>query len=113
MPLPYSALSPEQVASIEYLFCDAAFGSDPAAYLYEIDARGQVTGRSTIAGIDGTVRTGRNRRVTGCNLTVQIDAHVTRDQLENARNQWDLYLDKLSRRIVINCQQMAASEISN
>jgi hypothetical protein len=112
MPLPYSALSPEQATSIEYLFCDAAFGSDPVAYLYEIDARGQVTGRSSIAGNGGTARKGGNRKVTGVDLTVRIDAHVTRDQLENARNQWDLYLDKLARRIVINCQQMAVSEIS-
>lgn len=75
MSLPYPALSQDQKSRAEYLFCDSAFGTDPNAYLYEVDAGGEISGR--IAENDGTVRTGGRGRNPGSRLTVREEAHIT------------------------------------
>jgi hypothetical protein len=43
--LPYSSLSSSQQAQVAVIFYDATFGSDPAGYLYELQADGQLSGQ--------------------------------------------------------------------
>ena len=45
--LPFSSLTPNMCARVAYLFADQSFGSDPAAYVYEMDDKGEITGRKS------------------------------------------------------------------
>ena len=50
--LPLSSLSPHQQAQAARIFQDAAFGSDPAAYAYELEAAtGQLSGQRSQMGL--------------------------------------------------------------
>jgi hypothetical protein len=53
MALPFASLTPTQQAQAAQIFQDAIFGSDPAAYAYELHADGQLTGQRYRPGPDG------------------------------------------------------------
>ena len=59
--LPFSSLSPQQQAQAARIFQDAAFGSDPAAYAYELEAAtGQLSGqRCQVSPIGKKIQQGR------------------------------------------------------
>jgi len=41
--LPFSSLTPNMRARVAYLFADQSFGSDPDAFVYELDNQGEIT----------------------------------------------------------------------
>ena len=45
MAFPFASLTPTQQAQAARIFQDEIFGSDPAAYTYELEATGQLTGQ--------------------------------------------------------------------
>ena len=47
MNIAFEALTDEQKKKVDYLFADPHFGTDPAAFIYEIE-KGQITGRTAI-----------------------------------------------------------------
>jgi hypothetical protein len=53
----YAALTSAQRGQVDYLFADAHFGTDPAAYEYELNTQGDVNGRTAIQ----PIHTGRTR----------------------------------------------------
>ena len=46
--LPFTALTEQQRARIAWLFADKAFGTDPAAFIYEQDEAGEINSRRRI-----------------------------------------------------------------
>lgn len=59
--LSYSALDKSQLEQVKDLFADDVFGTDAAAFIYEVDKRGVVVGR--IAGSDQLSVNSRNATV--------------------------------------------------
>jgi hypothetical protein len=45
MAFPFASLTPTQQAQAARIFQDGIFGSDPAAYTYELEATGHLTGQ--------------------------------------------------------------------
>jgi hypothetical protein len=80
--LAYSALNDRQLAQVAYLFADAFFITDPAAYQYEISRNGDVTGRS-IAVRGCQVR--KARSIAPVKLTAQEETHLTDQIIQRAR----------------------------
>lgn len=59
----FASLTPAQRAQVEYLFCDAAFNSDPAAYDYQLDGE-TVVARSALAKPGDAVHAKKPRTVS-------------------------------------------------
>ena len=77
----YLSLTHAQRARVEYLFADDVFGTDPTSYEYEVNARGEVTGRTRIS------RSGReetmSKRQPSAVITVRAEETITEEALSN------------------------------
>ena len=75
--VPYSTLKHAQRKQADYLFADQAFGTDASAYLYELDKSGGITGRKSLANVEGR----RSRKVTQTEIRIRPLVNVSAAQM--------------------------------
>ncbi len=78
--LAHSQLNDAQLAQVAYLFADAHFGNDARAFVYEVDRRGDVKGR-TLAEGQPPAHSGRSKRNAPVNIQTTQEAHVTESMI--------------------------------
>lgn len=105
MSLPYLQLDETQRARIAYLFADAHFGGDPAAYLYELDKRGVVTGRTPIH----MEAAGRARQTPPVLVSVIQEVNPTDEMIARAR----MSMDALAASIAEHLYQLETQEANH
>lgn len=76
----FSALDQGQLAQVAYLFADEIFGTDASAFEYELNGKGNLTGRRTAARIEGLRVNDKGGRSTGMRVT------ACKDAITNARD---------------------------
>jgi len=84
MSKPYTALTTDQQARVAYLFADEIFGTDAHAYRYEVDASGDITGRTPLT----TPPAARAQQSAPVMVHTQ-EAHVTDLMISHARMNMD------------------------
>ena len=102
--VPYSTLKPAQRKQAAYLFADEAFGTDASAYLYELDKSGVITGRKSLANVEGR----RSRKVTQTEIRIRPLVNVSAGQVRAAQ----MHMDALSASIAETVYQHQLEEVT-
>ncbi len=96
--LSYSQLTEPQLAQAAYLFADAHFGTDANAYLYEVDGRGNVKGRS-IPESRRQKAEGRAKRNSPVNVHTVMEVNITDRLTYNAQMNMDALAVSIAEKI--------------
>jgi len=99
----YSALTKEQLARAGYLFADDVLGVDSAAYVYEVNERGEITGRRPQTHI---THTGGRRPQIHARITPLAEPYPTAEAMRLA----EAALDRLAE-IIVNAGIHQTQEI--
>lgn len=98
--LPYAQLNENQCARAAYLFADSHFGTDPHAYLYEVDKDGEVHGRKINRESGVGNREGRAKQKPVMNVAIIKEAQVTHEKLSNARMHLEALAQSMAEKII-------------
>jgi hypothetical protein len=104
-----SALTPTQRKQIESLFCDSAFATDPADYLYELDRHGVVSGRTPINQI--CIRLGKIRIVNAWHTSAPGD-QIVMDAICNTLARATLTNEQAACPVVVAGGEVPAGRLS-
>ena len=103
--LPYSSLTQTQRARVAYLFADQAFGTDPAAYLYQVTGD-EVQRRKPIQMQAPVTR--RARDLAPAKVTMMQEVNITNELIHTAT----INMDALAATIANNIHQSKRQEVS-
>ena len=78
--LPFDQLNEAQAAQAAWMFADEAFGTDPRAYLYEVDRDGDVTARAAAQAQPKT----RAAHKANIRITAQAETRITQEMTDRA-----------------------------
>ena len=104
--LTLSALNKQQSIQVAYLFADHLFGTDASAYLYSLNQRGDVSGRTPTASDDGHRTT---KGVTVTNIMNCIDDHASGEQIRAAQ----MHMDALAAEVAMKLYQKHFEEVDH
>jgi hypothetical protein len=102
--VPHSALNESQLKQVMYLFADEVFGTDAAAYLYELDQRGAVTGRKPLS-LDAH----KTRKVKRTQIHIMQHTSVSADQVRRAQT----HMEALAASIAEAIYQQQLEEVTH
>src|SRR3972149_2162845 len=83
---PFSALTTDQAAQVADLFVDSIFGSDPAAFVYEVNGAGETPGRRPAKIHRSEIRNSN----TTINIIALDETHVTETMRRASSAAFDL-----------------------
>lgn len=99
----YAALTSAQRGQVDYLFADAHFGTDPAAYEYELNTQGDVNGRTAIQ----PIHTGRTRARQSAPVIVTAikEVNPTDDMIQLAHTHMDALAVSIANKLYSQTKQ--------
>jgi hypothetical protein len=95
--LPYSELSQSQLDQVTYLFADQHFGTDAAAFTYELDQDGEIKGRAAIS-IQLSAKARAKQAAPVTVIAIQ-EVHVTENQVKHASMSMDALAASIARKL--------------
>jgi hypothetical protein len=103
--LPYSSLTNEQRARVDYLFADAIFGTDASAFVYEWDGK-DIKGRTS----NQLAVTSRARKLDPASVKVTMvqEVNITNELIQSA----NMHMDALAALIARKIYQSQFEEVS-
>jgi hypothetical protein len=93
--LSYSELNQSQLDQVTYLFADQHFGTDAAAFSYELDQDGIVQGRAREQRAES--RPSRARQNAAVKVIAIQEVHVTEEQIKHAIMSMDALAASIAR----------------
>lgn len=108
--LSFSDLNERQLAQVAYLFADSIFGTNAAAFTYELDGSGDVKGRS-IANSQLPIGNEKKRARQGAAIKVHMieEVNITDELIRHAR----MSMDALAASIAQHIYQSQPIEVEN
>lgn len=105
--MQYDELTPAQKAQADYLFADIHFGTDPRAYLYEVDKGGDVIRRSIRPAEQSKPepRTKRARQSAPVTVTVIQEVNLPDEVIAHARMNMDALAASVAKTLYLSQTQ--------
>lgn len=107
--LSFSDLNERQLAQVAYLFADSIFGTDAAAFTYELDKNGDVKFRSRIVGNGDAEEKKRSRQNSPVQVHMIEEVNITDELIRHAR----MSMDALAASIAQGLYQSQSIEVEN
>jgi hypothetical protein len=106
--LSFSDLNERQLAQVAYLFADSIFGTDAAAFNYELTTNGAVKGRSRIVVLNCAAGK-RSRQNSPVQVHMIEEVNITDELIRHA----SMSMDALAASIAQNIYQSQPIEVEN
>jgi hypothetical protein len=99
--LSFSDLTERQLTQVAYLFADQHFGTDAAAFTYELDKNGDVKSRSRIVENNSAADPGKPRARKGASITIHMieEVNITDELIRHASMSTDALAASIAQRI--------------
>jgi hypothetical protein len=97
--LSHSDLTERQLAQVAYLFADQHFGTDAAAFTYELATNGDVKGRSRIVEMDCAAGKQRARQNSLVQVHMIEEVNITDELIRHASMSMDALAASIAQRI--------------
>jgi hypothetical protein len=95
--LHYSELNQSQLDQVTYLFADQHFGTDAAAFSYELDQDGVIKGRTAISYQHS--EKARARQSAPVKVIAIQEVHVTEEKIKHASMSMDALAASIAREL--------------
>jgi hypothetical protein len=96
--ISYSSLNDKQLAQVAYLFADQFFGTDTSAFVYEVNEKGEIKGR-TLATKDEGQRTEQAKMKPRFNVTAIAEVNPTKEMISTAYMNMDALAASVAQKL--------------